>query len=82
MTDGTEPAQEPVAPPSPLPNRAPRPWYVHWGVDALVAFAALVVVTSFFGATLTAIAVVAVVLGACAVPFTRRAEHRGLSARR
>jgi hypothetical protein len=55
---------------------------VHFGVDSAVAFLALfVVVVMFFGVDVTVVIVVALVIGAVAAPFTRRAELRGLAAR-
>jgi hypothetical protein len=54
---------------------------VHFGVDAAVAFLAILVLGLIFGAPLVAIAIVALVAGAIAAPFTRRAEERALAAR-
>jgi len=68
-------------PPPRLPPRPPRPLAVHFGVDAAVAFLGILVLGLIFGASLVAIAIVAVVAGAIAAPFTRRAEERALAAR-
>jgi hypothetical protein len=64
-----------------LPPRPPRSLAVHFGVDAAVAFLAILVLGLIFGASLVAIAIVALVVGAIAAPFTRRAEERALAAR-
>jgi hypothetical protein len=55
---------------------------VHWLVDAAVAFVAVVLVALFWGVPLVPLAIAALVVGVCAAPFTRRAEIRGLEARR
>jgi hypothetical protein len=56
---------------------------VHFGVDSAVAFLALfVVLVLFFGVDVTVVIVVALVIGAIAATCTRRAEQRGLEARR
>jgi membrane associated rhomboid family serine protease len=64
-----------------LPPRPPRSLAVRFGVDAAVAFLAILVLGLIFGASLVAIAIVALVVGAIAAPFTRRAEERALAAR-
>jgi len=64
-----------------LPVRPPRPFAVHWLVDAAVAFLAVVLVALFWGVPLVPVAIAALVVGAIAAPFTRRAEIRGLAAR-
>lgn len=64
-----------------LPARPPRPFAVHWLVDAAVAFVAVVLVALFWGVPLVPLAIAALVVGAIAAPFTRRAEIRGLAAR-
>ena len=71
---------EPTVPP--LPPRDPKPFAVHWLVDAAVAFLAVVIVALFWGVPLVPLAIAALVVGAVAAPFTRRAEIRGLEARR
>lgn len=73
MTDGGAPVR--------LPPRPPRLLVMHWAVDTAVAFVALIVVASFFGAPIVGIAIVAAVIGVFAAPFTRRAEARALAAR-
>lgn len=65
-----------------LPPRDPKPFAVHWLVDAAVAFVAVVIVALFWGIPLVPLAIAALVVGAVAAPFTRRAEIRGLAARR
>lgn len=56
---------------------------MHFGVDSAVAFLALfVVLVMFFSVDVTVVLAVALVIGAVAAPFTRRAELRGLAARR
>lgn len=64
-----------------LPPRPPRSLAVHFGVDTVVAFLAILVLGLIFGVPLVAIAIVAIVAGAIAAPFTRRAEERALAAR-
>jgi hypothetical protein len=71
----TEPA------PPPLPPRAPRPFAVHWLVDAAVVFLAVVVVAVFWGVPLVPLAIGALLVGLALAPFTRRAEIRALAAR-
>jgi type III secretory pathway component EscV len=68
-------------PPPRLPPRPPRPLAVHFGIDAAVAFLAILVLGLIFGLPLVAIAIIAVVVGAIAAPFTRGAEERALAAR-
>jgi len=55
---------------------------VHFGVDSAVAFLALFVLGFFFGVPWGITAAVALVIGAVAARFTRRAEERALAARR
>jgi hypothetical protein len=64
-----------------LPPRPPRPFAIHWLVDAAVAFLAVVIVALFWGVPLLPLAIAALVVGAIAAPFTRRAEIRALDAR-
>jgi hypothetical protein len=54
---------------------------VHFGVDAAVAFLVVILVALMFGYGLVETAIVAVVIGAIAAPFTHRAEARALAAR-
>ena len=68
-------------PTPPLPPRPPRSPAVHFGIDTAVAFLALLVLGLILGAGLVGIAIVAVVVGAIAAPFTRRAEARALARR-
>jgi len=64
-----------------LPRRPPRPMVVHFGVDAAVAFLALIVLGLVLGLPWVAIVLFAIAIGALAAPFTRRAEERALAAR-
>jgi hypothetical protein len=75
---------EPTPPPTPgtLPDRPPRSLLVHFGVDSAVAFLALIMLGLIFGVPWGAVAIVALVVGAGAARFTRRAEARALAARR
>lgn len=70
-----------VPSPQPLPPRPPRPFAVHWLVDAAITFVAVVIVALFWGIPLVPLALGALVVGLVAAPFTRRAEIRGLEAR-
>jgi hypothetical protein len=54
---------------------------VHFGVDSAVAFLALVIVGLIVGIPWGVTAIVALVIGAIACPYTRRAEVRALAAR-
>ena len=74
---------DPSPPPAPdaLPARAPRPLIVHFGVDSAVAFLALVVVGLIVGVPWGITAIVALVIGAVACRYTRRAEIIALAAR-
>jgi hypothetical protein len=54
---------------------------VHVAVDAAVAFLALVVVLLIVGIPIWVTVIAAVVVGAMAAPYTRRAEARALLAR-
>lgn len=72
--------EEPSTPPA-LPPRPPRPFAVHWLVDAAIAFVAVVVVALFWGVPLVPLAIASLVVGLVAAPFTRRAEIRALAAR-
>lgn len=65
----------------PPSTRPPRPFAVHWLVDAAIAFLAVVVVALFWGVPLVPLAIGALGVGLIAAPFTRRAEIRGLAAR-
>jgi Flp pilus assembly protein TadB len=63
-----------------LPPRLPRPFVVHWGVDAAVAFLLIVVVALFAGLSIWVVVGAALVIGLVAAPCTRRAERRALAA--
>jgi len=54
---------------------------VHYGVDSAVAFLALILLGLIFGVPWGIVAVVALVIGAVAAPYTRRAEIRALAVR-
>jgi hypothetical protein len=54
---------------------------VHFGVDSAVAFLALVVLGLLVGVPWLVTAVIALVIGAIACRYTRRAEIRALAAR-
>ncbi|MFI5053233.1 MAG: hypothetical protein ACHQDE_02635 [Acidimicrobiia bacterium] len=70
-----------TASPPPLPVRPPRTLLVHFGIDSAVAFLALVLLGLIVGVPLVAIAATALVVGAVAARYTRRAEARALAAR-
>jgi hypothetical protein len=76
----TEPTPSPAS--GKLPDRPPRSLLVHFGVDSAVAFLGLLILGLFFGVPWGITAGVALVIGACAAPFTRGAEERALAARR
>jgi hypothetical protein len=76
----TDPTPPPA--PGPLPDRPPRSLLVHFGVDSAVAFLALIMLGLIFGVPWGIVAVVALVIGAFAARYTRRAEARALEARR
>jgi len=54
---------------------------VHFGIDSAVAFLALVMLGLIVGVAWGITAVVALVIGAVACRYTRRAEVRALAAR-
>ena len=64
-----------------LPPRPPRPFIVHWGVDTLIAFVAVLFLALIAGFALTTIVIAALVVGLVAAQFTRQAEIRALAAR-
>jgi hypothetical protein len=74
---------DPTTPPPAknLPPRAPRTLFVHFGVDSAVAFLALIMLGLMLGIGWGVVAVVALVIGAVACRYTRRAEMRALAAR-
>lgn len=73
----TEPAQNNPQ----LPPRPPRSFTIHWLVDAAIFFVAVLFLALIAGVPLVPLAIVALVLGGIAAPFTRRAEIRALAAR-
>jgi hypothetical protein len=76
----TDPSSPP--PSGALPDRAPRCLLVHFGVDTAVAFLALIMLGLILGIPWGWVAIVALVVGAVACRYTRRAEIRALAARR
>jgi hypothetical protein len=54
---------------------------VHFGVDSLVAFLALIMLGLILGVPWGIVAIVALIIGAIACRYTRRAEERALAAR-
>ena len=64
-----------------LPGREPHPLGVHFVIDTAVAFLVLVVVLLILGASIWVVLAAAIVIGACAAPFTRQAEIRALAER-
>lgn len=54
---------------------------MHFGVDSAVAFLALIMLGLIFGIPWAIVAIVALVIGVVAAPYTRRAEVRALAAR-
>jgi hypothetical protein len=69
------------ADPASLPARPPRSLLVHFGVDSAVAFLALIMLGLIFGVPWGQVAIVALLVGAVACRYTRRAEQRALTAR-
>jgi hypothetical protein len=63
------------------PPRAPRSLLVHFGVDSAVAFLALIMLGLMLDIPWGVVAIVALVIGAVACRYTRRAEIRALAAR-
>ena len=64
-----------------LPPRPPRSFAIHWLVDGAILFVAVLFLALITGVPLVPLAIVALLLGAIAAPFTRRAEIRALAAR-
>jgi hypothetical protein len=54
---------------------------MHFGVDSAVAFLALIMLGLIFGVPWGIVAIVALLVGAGAARYTRRAEERALAAR-
>lgn len=77
------PKREPAEPEPrpPLPQRDPRPLWVHAAVDVVVAFLALVIVLLILNVSIVFVVIAAVLVGLAAAPFTQRAEVRALAAR-
>ena len=67
--------------PARLPARLPRPLLVHWLIDAAVVFVGGAFLAWLVGFPFLPLAVIALVVGAIAAPYTRRAETRALAAR-
>jgi hypothetical protein len=70
---------EPV--PARPPPRPPRPLAVHWLVDSAVVFVGAAFLAWLVGFPFLPLAVISLVVGAIAAPYTRRAETRALAAR-
>ncbi len=68
-------------PKPPLPPRDARSLFVHFAVDAAVAFLAIVLLLWIIGVEIWIAVIVSVMLGAAVAPFTRRAEARALARR-
>lgn len=84
MHPDPEDGSVPLTPPDDLPplrRRPPRPLWVHWAIDAAVVFVAVLFLALLAGYPILVVAAVAVVVGAVAAPFTRRAEERALAQR-
>ena len=85
--DGRDSGRDParVIEPEPtfpqLPPRPPRSFAIHWLVDAAILFVGVLFLALIAGIPLVPLAIVALVLGAIAAPFTRQAEIRALAAR-
>jgi membrane protein implicated in regulation of membrane protease activity len=71
--------QDPGA--APLPPRPPRPPLVHWAIDTAVAFLVMVLPLLFLEISIWIVVVLAVIAGWLLMPFSRRAEQRGLAER-
>lgn len=78
MDDNGARERDPAEPGPPLPPRDPKPWYVHWAADSLVAF---LLVVPFFLTNLGVGLFIGLVVGAAAMPFTQRLEARHLAER-
>jgi hypothetical protein len=81
---GTDPAARDVVTepgPASLPPRPPRSLAVHWLVDSAVVFVGVLFLALVAGFSIVPVAIGALVVGAIAAPFTRRAEIRALAAR-
>ena len=70
---------EPV--PARLPPRPPRPFAIHWLVDAAVVFVGAAFLAWLVAFPLVPLAIISLVVGLIAAPYTRRAEVRALAAR-
>jgi hypothetical protein len=67
--------------PPPLRTEA-RPFAVHWLIDGAVIFLATIIAALILGIPWPVVLVAAIVLGAVAARFTRRADERAMLARR
>ncbi len=67
----------------PRPLRTePQPPSLHWLVDSAIAFLVLILPALFFSVRWPLVVLIALAIGAIATPYSRRAEARGLAARR
>lgn len=60
----------------------PRSLVTHWLVDSAVLFLVSIIVALFFGVSWLVVLGIALVLGACVAPATRRADARAMAVRR
>jgi hypothetical protein len=67
--------------PAPL-RTTPRPFLVHWLVDAVVVFLGTIIVALFLGVPWWAMLVVSVVIGSLGARLTYQADVRAMAARR
>jgi hypothetical protein len=67
--------------PAPLRTQ-PRPFIVHWLVDATVVFLATIIVALFLGVPWWAVLIVSFMLGSFGARLTYRADVRAMAERR
>ena len=67
--------------PAPL-RTEPRPFIVHWLVDAAVAFLATIIVALFLGVPWWVVLIVSLVVGSFGARLTHRADVRAMAERR
>ncbi|MET0627279.1 MAG: hypothetical protein ABW033_02330 [Acidimicrobiia bacterium] len=61
--------------------REPHPLSTHVAVDTAVAFLGILVVGLILGLSFLVIVAIAIIVGVCLAPYTRRTEVRQLAAR-